>query len=138
MVQNALRFRARHFRWHVARPSRLRYQFHLRHRRGLLFQYWMRKHRLDWWSRYNFVLAGALDFGTILSSIVIYFALQMPKNGALEIGWWGNQVYIETADVQGATLLTAPEEGFAPPPGEVRSPEMEVFVAPYGARYVSL
>ena len=65
---------------------------------GYFFQYWMRKHRLDWWSRYNFVLAGALDFGTVLSSLVIYFLLQMPKNGALELQWWGNQVDVQTAD----------------------------------------
>lgn len=84
---------------------------------GYFFQYWMRKHRLAWWSRYNFVLAGALDFGTIMSSIAIYFLLEMPKNGALELQWWGNSVYVETADVQGAPLLSAPETGFAPPPG---------------------
>lgn len=34
---------------------------------GWFFGYWMRKHRVEWWSRYNFVLAGALDFGTIMS-----------------------------------------------------------------------
>lgn len=34
---------------------------------GYLFQYWMRRHRLEWWSRYNFVLAGAVDFGTVVS-----------------------------------------------------------------------
>lgn len=83
---------------------------------GYFFQYWMRKHRLEWWSRYNFVLAGALDFGTILSSLVIYFLLQMPRNGALELQWWGNQVHTETADAQGTPLLVAPEAGFAPPP----------------------
>lgn len=77
----------------------------------------MRKHRVHWWSRYNFVLAGALDFGTVLSSVVIYFLLQMPKNGALELQWWGNQVYMETADAQQMPLLVAPENGFAPPPG---------------------
>ncbi|CBQ71114.1 related to oligopeptide transporter [Sporisorium reilianum SRZ2] len=84
---------------------------------GYFFQYWMRKHRLDWWSRYNFVLAGALDFGTVLSSLVIYFLLQMPKNGALELQWWGNQVDVQTADAQGVPLLDAPEMGFAPAPG---------------------
>lgn len=84
---------------------------------GYFFQYWMRKHRLDWWSRYNFVLAGALDFGTVLSSLVIYFLLQMPKNGALELQWWGNQVDVQTADAQGTPLLEAPVMGFAPPPG---------------------
>lgn len=50
-------------------------------------------------------------------SIAIYFLLQMPKNGALELQWWGNQVYLETADVQGSPLLQAPDTGFAPPPG---------------------
>ncbi len=34
---------------------------------GWFFGYWMRKYRVEWWSRYNFVLAGALDFGTIMS-----------------------------------------------------------------------
>ncbi|KAJ1035190.1 hypothetical protein NDA18_000786 [Ustilago nuda] len=84
---------------------------------GYFFQYWLRKHRLEWWSRYNFVFAGALDFGSVMSSIAIYFLLQMPKNGALELQWWGNQVYLETADVQGSPLLQAPDTGFAPPPG---------------------
>ncbi|TKY86047.1 hypothetical protein EX895_004872 [Sporisorium graminicola] len=84
---------------------------------GYFFQYWMRKHRLDWWSRYKFVLAGALDFGTVLSSLVIYLLLQMPKNDALELQWWGNQVAVQTADALGMPLLEAPEMGFAPPPG---------------------
>lgn len=84
---------------------------------GYFFQYWLRKHRLEWWSRYNFVLAGALDFGTLLSSIAIYFLLQMPKDGALQLQWWGNQVYLGTADVQGLPLRQAPNNGFAPPPG---------------------
>ena len=84
---------------------------------GYIFQNWMRKHRLDWWSRYNFVLAGALISGTVLSSIVIYFLLQMPKNGALELQWWGNSVDLETADAQGVPLLLAPPEGFAGAPG---------------------
>ncbi|SNX82054.1 related to oligopeptide transporter [Melanopsichium pennsylvanicum] len=84
---------------------------------GYFFQYWMRKNRREWWSRYNFVLAGALDFGTIMSSIAIYFLLQVPKNGDLELEWWGNQVFLETADVLGTPLAVAPDNGFAPPPG---------------------
>ncbi|KAJ9478802.1 putative Oligopeptide transporter 1 (putative) [Pseudozyma hubeiensis] len=84
---------------------------------GFFFQYWMRKHRVHWWSRYNFVLAGALDFGTVLSSIVIYFLLEMPKDGRMQLKWWGNQVQTGTADAHGTPLLVAPKLGFAPPPG---------------------
>ncbi|KAK0518852.1 hypothetical protein OC842_007654, partial [Tilletia horrida] len=34
---------------------------------GFLFQYIMRKYKFRWWSKYNFVLAAALDAGTIAS-----------------------------------------------------------------------
>ncbi|EST05900.1 Oligopeptide transporter, OPT superfamily [Kalmanozyma brasiliensis GHG001] len=84
---------------------------------GFVFQYWMRRHRVGWWARYNFVLAGALDFGTLLSCMMIYFVLQLPKDGALELEWWGNTVFMDTADANEVPLLQVPDEGFAPAPG---------------------
>ncbi|KAN0065420.1 hypothetical protein ACQY0O_001256 [Thecaphora frezii] len=83
---------------------------------GYLFQYVLRKRAFAWWTRYNFVTAGALDFGTILSSLVIFFALQLPKDGALVPNWWGNDAFTKTADYQSRPLLKVPPEGFGPLP----------------------
>ncbi|PWN29400.1 small oligopeptide transporter [Jaminaea rosea] len=73
------------------------------------------------WSRYNYVLSAALDAGTGISTILIFFVLIFPQAPALQNwaagAWWGNTVSSNTADANFATLLTPPEAGFAPPPG---------------------
>lgn len=79
---------------------------------GLFFQYYMRTRYTEWWSRYNFVLAGAMDFGTILSSMAIYLMLELPKAGGLLVRWWGNEVFMRTADYQSIPLLRVPPGGF--------------------------
>ncbi|KAK0520692.1 hypothetical protein OC834_006939 [Tilletia horrida] len=83
---------------------------------GFLFQYIMRKYKFRWWSKYNFVLAAALDAGTIASSLFIFLCLLLPKQGNLQINWWGNTVYLNTFDFMGVTWKDPPPEGFGPPP----------------------
>ncbi len=68
---------------------------------GFIFQYLVRKYNFRWWSKYNFVLAAALDSGTIISTIVVFFALLLPKNGSLQLQWWGNEVASKTYDWAG-------------------------------------
>jgi len=80
---------------------------------GFIFQYWMRRHRFRWWSKFNFVMSAALDGGTIIAGIIIFVTLQLPKHGDIHIDWWGNRVYTETLDWVGAPYLTAPAEGFS-------------------------
>lgn len=99
----------------------------------------MRRRHFRWWSKYNFILSAGLDSGTILSALVIFFTLQLPKGGSIcaslasrlwscvalpadarpllsfaAFDWWGNTVYTETADWAGTPFKTAPPEGFGP------------------------
>jgi hypothetical protein len=64
--------------------------------------------------RYNYILATALDAGVIIGLIVIFFALQLPKNEPT-IKWWGNDGWKNTADARMTPLKTlAPGETFGP------------------------
>lgn len=62
------------------------------------------------------VLSGALDSGVAIGAILVFFCLQYPNNGKIGANsiqkWWGNTVYTNTADWQGAPLKTIPEGGF--------------------------
>ncbi|KAH9994472.1 OPT oligopeptide transporter [Russula vinacea] len=48
------------------------------------------------------VLSAALDCGTAMGTLFIFFALQYPRRGTIGKGtierWWGNTVYQQTAD----------------------------------------
>uniref|UniRef100_A0A0W0FUN2 Putative small oligopeptide transporter n=1 Tax=Moniliophthora roreri TaxID=221103 RepID=A0A0W0FUN2_MONRR len=88
---------------------------------GFLFQRVIRRRYFGWWAKYNYVLSAALDTGTALGIILIFFCLQYPLNG--RIGehsiqtWWGNTVIFKTSDWNGEPLKTvAPGETFGPPP----------------------
>ncbi|TFK45067.1 oligopeptide transporter [Crucibulum laeve] len=59
---------------------------------GFLFQYWIRKKNFAWWSKFNYVASSAMDSGTVISLMLIFFTLQFPKGG-IELNWWGNFVY---------------------------------------------
>ncbi|KAF7340477.1 Sexual differentiation process protein isp4 [Mycena venus] len=60
---------------------------------GFIFQYVIRRRHFSWWTKYNYVLSAALDSGVAVSIIVIFFALQFPKNGTIGstniAKWWG-------------------------------------------------
>lgn len=43
----------------------------------------MRRNRFRWWSKFNFILSAGLDSGTVLSGVLIFFALQLPKDGTI-------------------------------------------------------
>ncbi|KAJ7594866.1 OPT oligopeptide transporter protein-domain-containing protein [Mycena floridula] len=78
---------------------------------GFVFQYLIRKKNFAWWSKFNYVTSAALDSGTVLSLMVVFFTLQFPKNGTLSVNWWGNTVYQQTADFEHRALLTIPPGG---------------------------
>ncbi|KAK0438416.1 small oligopeptide transporter [Armillaria borealis] len=69
---------------------------------GMLFQYYIRRRYFSWWTKYNYVLSAALDAGTTVSILVIFFCLQYPMNGTIGLdtiqSWWGNTVPFEGAD----------------------------------------
>nr|ODN93225.1 OPT family small oligopeptide transporter [Cryptococcus depauperatus CBS 7841] len=80
---------------------------------GFIFQFWLRRRRFAWWSKYNYVLSAALDVGTAISAIVLFLFLGLP--GA-SLNWWGTNVHKKTVDWNGdgATFKIAPPEGFGP------------------------
>ncbi|KIJ67177.1 hypothetical protein HYDPIDRAFT_25652 [Hydnomerulius pinastri MD-312] len=78
---------------------------------GIIFQYFIRRRHFSWWMKYNYVLSAALDSGLAIGILLVFFCLQFPKNGTIgadTIGkWWGNNVFLNTADGQGLPYLTA-------------------------------
>ncbi|KDQ58270.1 hypothetical protein JAAARDRAFT_57989 [Jaapia argillacea MUCL 33604] len=82
---------------------------------GFIFQYVIRRRHFSWWTKYNYVLSAALDSGVAISIVVIFFCLQYPKNGTIGensiLTWWGNMVYVNTADALGTPLrMLGPDE----------------------------
>ncbi|XP_006456142.1 hypothetical protein AGABI2DRAFT_77707, partial [Agaricus bisporus var. bisporus H97] len=69
---------------------------------GFIFQYIVRRRHFPYWAKYNYVLSAALDAGTAIGVILVYFCLQYPMQG--RIGetsiqrWWGNAVHKNTSD----------------------------------------
>jgi hypothetical protein len=53
------------------------------------------RHR-NWWLTYNYVTSAALDAGLALCTLLIFFALILPKVDPPK--WWGNNV-VETTMV---------------------------------------
>lgn len=64
---------------------------------GFVFQYLIRKRNFAWWSKFNYVLSSALDSGTVIAVMVIFFTLQFPRGGSINVNWWGNQVFQASA-----------------------------------------
>jgi len=85
---------------------------------GFVFQWAIRRYHFRWWMRYNYVLSAALDAGVAIGVIVIFFTMVFPKNG--DIGrttiqsWWGNTVYVNTADFLGTPFKISPSGMFGP------------------------
>ncbi|KAL1713444.1 hypothetical protein EV715DRAFT_181906, partial [Schizophyllum commune] len=69
---------------------------------GFVFQYLIRRRWFGFWTKYNYVLSAALDAGTALGIIAVYFCLQYPANGTIGANtlqnWWGNTVHKNTLD----------------------------------------
>ncbi|TFK47274.1 oligopeptide transporter [Heliocybe sulcata] len=80
---------------------------------GFIFQYLVRRRYFAFWAKYNYVLSAALDAGTAVSTILIFFTLQYPRNGTIGKdtiqAWWGNTVFLRTADYNGTALRAVPD-----------------------------
>lgn len=73
--------------------------------------------QFPWWTKYNYILAAALDTGLALSGIIIFFCITYP--GATFPDWWGNTVWQNTADGLAMSWKSLPAKGyFGPGPGE--------------------
>jgi len=42
---------------------------------SFIFMYWMPRHRLAWWEKYNYVLSAALTAGVAISALIMFFAV---------------------------------------------------------------
>jgi OPT family oligopeptide transporter len=78
---------------------------------GFIFQYLIRKRNFAWWAKFNYVTSAALDCGTVISLLIIFFTLQFPKGGSIVLNWWGNTVFENTADFNRTALRTIPDGG---------------------------
>ncbi|EKM53364.1 uncharacterized protein PHACADRAFT_259684 [Phanerochaete carnosa HHB-10118-sp] len=79
---------------------------------GFIFQYWIRRRNFAWWSKFNYVTSAALDIGTFVSLLFIFFTLQFPRGGSIQVNWWGNSVWERTADFLNLPLRQTSPEGF--------------------------
>jgi len=83
---------------------------------GYLFNVFIKRRYLGWWSKYNYITSGAFGSAIALSAIVMFFALQYVGQ---EINWWGNTVSFLGCDAMECPLLTlAKGERFGPRVGE--------------------
>ncbi|KAJ5620322.1 hypothetical protein N7510_004306 [Penicillium lagena] len=80
---------------------------------NFIFNYFIRRRFFAWWTKYNYILAAALDTGLALSGIVIFFCISY--TGAVFPSWWGNTVYLNTADAEGVSWLPLPKRGYFGP-----------------------
>jgi len=84
---------------------------------GAIFNWYIRRRHFRWWLRYNYLLSSGFDAGVIIALFLIFFTVQLPKGG-FTVNWWGNTVWMNTADAKGLPLkLLAPGETFGPSPG---------------------
>jgi len=54
---------------------------------GYIFQFYLFRNKSEWWHRYNYVLSAAMDTGTALSGLFLFFAIQY---WGVTVNWWGN------------------------------------------------
>lgn len=79
---------------------------------SIIFMYWMPRHRLAWWEKYNYVLSAALSAGVSISAFALFFAV---KHTLRHLVWLGNTVSGAGIDGTGAALLPLPERGYFGP-----------------------
>ncbi|KAK4108537.1 OPT superfamily oligopeptide transporter [Canariomyces notabilis] len=77
-----------------------------------IFMYWMPRHRLAWWEKYNYVLSAALTAGVAISGLIQFFAIGY---NPVKLSWWGNTVSSAGIDGKQVGLLPIPERGYFGP-----------------------
>jgi hypothetical protein len=45
---------------------------------NLVFNHWIKNRFFAWWTKYNYIVAAALDSGTAICGIVMFFAISYP------------------------------------------------------------
>ena len=79
---------------------------------SFIFMYWLPRHRLAWWEKYNYVLSAAFTAGVAVSGLLMFFAIGYnPKR----LNWWGNTVSNSGVDGSGVGILPIPARGYFGP-----------------------
>ncbi|TVY16127.1 Oligopeptide transporter 2, partial [Lachnellula arida] len=79
---------------------------------SFVFMYWLPRHRLAWWEKYNYTLSAALTAGVALSGLIMFFAVGYhPKS----LSWWGNTVSSAGVDGSLVGILPLPARGYFGP-----------------------
>lgn len=83
---------------------------------AFVFNYLIRRRAFAWWKRYNYLLSAALDTGTAVATIVIFFSVSYH---GIKLVWWGNTVNSGTMDARSEPWLhVAKGMHFGPGVGE--------------------
>ena len=79
---------------------------------SFIFMYWLPRHRLAWWEKYNYVLSAALTAGVAICALVLFFAVEY---NPVTLTWWGNTVSGAGVDGSSVGILPIPERGYFGP-----------------------
>ncbi|KAK4233856.1 OPT oligopeptide transporter protein-domain-containing protein [Achaetomium macrosporum] len=79
---------------------------------SFIFMYWLPRHRLAWWEKYNYVLSAALTAGVAISALIMFFAVGY---NPVKLDWWGNRVSSAGMDGRSVGILPIPERGYFGP-----------------------
>lgn len=63
---------------------------------GFIFNFYIKRYHTAWWSKYNYLISAALNAGSAIATVFIFFTLQYPNGPNVdfqESGWWGNLAY---------------------------------------------
>ncbi|KAJ7683444.1 hypothetical protein B0H17DRAFT_833147, partial [Mycena rosella] len=74
-----------------------------------LFNVWIKRRYLAWWSKYNYITTTAFSAAIAISGIIIFFALEWPN---VEINWSGNTRLFAGCDAEQCLRLLVPGQGF--------------------------
>lgn len=73
---------------------------------GCFFNIWVMRKYKGWWSRYTYVMAGALDVGNAIC--IVLFALGLGLSAKNFPDWWGTTVVTSTFDALKKARTKAP------------------------------
>ncbi|KAK3306214.1 OPT oligopeptide transporter protein-domain-containing protein [Chaetomium strumarium] len=79
---------------------------------SFVFMYWLPRHRLAWWEKYNYLLSSALTAGVAISALIMFFAVGY---NPVKLDWWGNRVSSAGMDGRSVGILPIPERGYFGP-----------------------
>ncbi|KAH8662219.1 OPT oligopeptide transporter protein-domain-containing protein [Xylariales sp. PMI_506] len=76
---------------------------------GTIFNYFIKRRWTGWWLHYNYITSAALDCGLIISTIIIFFTLNLTGTTAPQ--WFGNENVFDNLDQSGTAIKTVLTDG---------------------------